>query len=574
VYLEYQNGRYVLLLKQSERQIARQAGFTFDLTGAKHWFTTDWKRAAEFLHVATGEAKTRLEILIKLLEDQLEASFSMFADYPVPVPDIYSKKTGEKLDYLGYQKAGILYAAPRPHVLIGDPPGLGKTIIAIGIINNHSIQSGLIFCPSGLKINWKKEMEKWLVDKTLTIGIAEGDTVPTTDFVIINYDIADRNYDKLVREQWGTIICDESQALSNDKSKRTMAVLGKRFGKKFQKRPLNAWKWLFLSGTPITKQPIQLWPIIQHCDPNGMGSNWDAFVYRYCDAVMTPFGLNTTGGSNLSELNEKLRLGFMVRRLKKHVLKDLPEKRRHIILLPEEGLSNLIQTERDRFANALSALEDMNEEVEKSDITRLDDLDPGYVLDQMATIYQGSFDSVGEALDAGDLIPQFSAYSEARKELGLAKLPMVMEIIQRLLDDGKNVLVFAIHKEVIARIHERWPTSARIIGGFTAKRVEKEKVRFQGWEDEGIEPDPECHLIAANIKAGGVGHTLTRAKAVVFAELWAVPGDVEQCEDRAHRIGQDEVVDIHFPVVNGTMDAMTIESLIRRVEMIENAIDG
>lgn len=572
--LEYRGGRYVLLLKRSERQIARQAGFTFDMTGAKHWFTTDWKRAAEFQHVAVGEAATLLEAHVRKLEEALEASFAMISDYPVPVPDIYSKKTGEKLDYLGYQKAGILYAANRKYCLIADPPGLGKTIQAAGIINNHSIQSGLIFCPSGLKFNWKKELEKWLVDKTLTIGIAEGTTIPATDFVIINYDIADRNYAALSKEEWGIIICDESQALSNPDAKRVMAVLGRRFGKKFKQRPLKAWKWVFLSGTPITKQPIQLWPLIQHCDPDGLGEDWEKFVYQYCDAYQGAFGLVTDGGSNLSELNEKLRLAFMVRRLKKHVLKNLPPKNRHIIILPEEGLSNLIATERDRFAQALSALETMNEEVERSDITRLEDLDPSYILDQMATLYQGSFDAVGEELDTGDLIPEFTAYSEARKELGLAKLPMVMEIVERLLADGYKVLVFAIHKDVIARMYERWPNSARIVGGFTAKKVEKEKVRFQGWEDEGIEPDPECNAILLNIKAGGVGHTLTKGTKIIMAELWAVPGDVEQCEDRSHRIGQEDKVDVYYPVVNGTMDAMTIQSMIHRLEMIESAIDG
>jgi SWI/SNF-related matrix-associated actin-dependent regulator 1 of chromatin subfamily A len=181
---------------------------------------------------------------------------------------------------------------------------------------------------------------------------------------------------------------------------------------------------------------------------------------------------------------------------------------------------------------------------------------------------------VGEHLDAGDLVPEFSAYSEARKELALAKLPMVAEFVQRLVDDGKKVIVFAIHKEVIARLHLQFPTAARIIGGLTAKRVEKEKVRFQGWADENISPDPACRVMLANIRAGGVGHTLTEGTVVVFAEMWAVPGDTEQCEDRAHRIGQEFDVDVYYMVVNGTMDAMAIQSLIHRIEMIENAIDG
>ncbi len=573
MHIEYRDDRYVLRLKRSEKQIARQAGFKYDRS-AGVWYTDEWQRAAEFHHIASGEALMRLDAHVADLEEELEKSFAMLSDYYVPVPEMYHPKTGEKLDYLPYQKAGIDYASTRKYCLIADPPGLGKTIQAVGIINNHEIQSGLIFCPSGLKFNWKKEIEKWLVDKTLTVGVANGNEIPDTDFVIINYDIADRNYAKLAREEWGIIVCDESQILSNPKAKRVAAILGKKFGKKFSKKPLKAWKWLFLSGTPITKQPIQLWPIIQHCDPEGLGADWEKFVFKYCDAYEGHFGLVTDGGSNLTELNEKLRRKFMVRRLKKHVLKHLPPKNRHVVILPEEGLSNLIETERDTFANALAALEEMNEELDRTDITRLDDLDPAMILDQMATIYDGSFDTVGDHLDAGDLVPEFSAYSEARKELGLAKLPMIMELIERLVADGKKVIVFAIHKEVIARMFERWPNSARIIGGFTAKRVEKEKLKFQGWDDEGIDPDPDCDTILGNIKAMGVGHTLTKAHALVFAELWAVPGDTEQAEDRGHRIGQDKEFDCYYPVVQGTMDAMTIQSLIHRLEMIESAVDG
>jgi SWI/SNF-related matrix-associated actin-dependent regulator of chromatin subfamily A-like protein 1 len=571
--LEYEDGRFVLRLKRSERKAARHAGFNYDERKGQ-WYTVDWKRATEFHHLAEGLAKKILDEEVAALSASLEASFAMDADYPVPVPEMYNKKTGERLDYLGYQKAGIKYAAPRKYVLIADPPGLGKTIQAAGVINNHDIQTGLIVCPSNLKFNWKKELEKWLVDKDLTVGIAQGSEIPDTDFVIINYEIMDRNHASLAKEEWGIIVCDESQVLSNPAAKRTVAILGKRYGKKFQKRPLRAWKWCFLSGTPITKQPIQLWPIIQHCDPEGLGKDWETFVYRYCDAHMGHFGMVTDGGSNLTELNEKLRRAFMVRRLKKHVLKHLPPKNRHVIILPEEGLSNLIQTERDNFANALAALEQLNEELEPTDITRLEDLDPGFILDTMSSIFDGTFNTVGDHLDSGDLVPQFAAYSEARKELGLAKLPMVMEVIQRLLDEGHNVVIFAIHKEVIARMHERWPQMSRIIGGLTAKRVEKEKVRFQGWEDEDIEPDPTCNGIMGNIRAMGVGHTLTRGTKLVFAELWGVPGDVEQAEDRIHRIGQFSEVDIYYPVVQGTMDADTITTLIERLEMIENAIDG
>jgi SWI/SNF-related matrix-associated actin-dependent regulator 1 of chromatin subfamily A len=151
---------------------------------------------------------------------------------------------------------------------------------------------------------------------------------------------------------------------------------------------------------------------------------------------------------------------------------------------------------------------------------------------------------------------------------------MAAEHIQRLVDAGEKVIVFAIHKDVISELHTKFPNAARIVGGMGAKKVEAEKLRFQGDKDARIAPDPECNVILCNLKAGGVGHTLTEATFVVFVEMWSVPGDMEQCEDRAHRYGLEHNVMIHFLVVDGTIDALTIQTLIDRISMIQEGVDG
>jgi SNF2 family DNA or RNA helicase len=591
IYLK--DGRFIAEAREVDWPKLREAGFIFD-RGRRRYQTSDWKNAATFVDQASGDAYDLLRSKLDEHAEAMSASYSMFADADIVRPHIVNHK-GEVLDYLPYQKAGILYAAERRDTLIADSPGLGKTIQAIGLINHLGLQNGIIICPATLKLNWLKEMMKWLADKNLTVGVAYGNDLPDTDFIIINYDILARNKEKLWAEHWDIVVCDEAQYLSNGDSKRTQAVFGEyKFdfqSKKLVRKPtrikdrwsekvvkvacLRAEYRLMLSGTPMMKQPKDMWPMIRDFDPGGLGKSWDDFAFEYCDAVMTGFGLQATGGSNLDELNAILRKTFMIRRLKSNVLKNLPPKTREVLLLPAEGLKKMIKTERDKFTDALAMLDAANTGIEYKKKMVLEEVDPGLMLDTMAKILPQGFDAPDmDDLDAGELTPGFAAYSEARHDLALSKVPMAVEHVQRLLDAGEKVLVFAIHKDVIAAMYEKFPQAGRIIGGMTTKKVEADKLRFQGDKDKGLEPDPECNIMLLNLKAGGVGHTLTEATVVVFLELWSVPGDMEQCEDRAHRIGLEHNILVQYLVVDGTMDAMTIQTLIDRIAMIQQAVDG
>lgn len=590
----FKDGRWIAEGPESSWEKLREKGFVRDRINRRYQ-TSDWKKAAPFLeYVVSDEDYNYLYDLIEERDKALEASYSMHSDIAIRVPDIWNHK-GEKLDYLPYQKAGILYAADRRDTLIADPPGLGKTIQAIGLINHLDLQSGLIICPATLKLNWLREITKWIADKNLTVGVAYGSEIPDTDFVIINYDIINKNRDALWAEHRDILICDEAQYLSNGDSKRTQAVFGTyrfdynskkwtrshqrvycKHAKKVIKMPcLRAEYRLMLTGTPIMKQPNDMWTIIRDFDPNGLGKDWENFAFQYCDAEVTAFGMNATGGSNLGELNEYLRKTFMIRRLKKNVLKDLPPKTREVIVFPAEGMKRIIKTERDKFTQALAMLDAANLGEAYQPKIALEEMDPSLVLDTMTKFLPQGFDSPEiEELDGGEIQPGFAAYSSARHELALSKVPMCVEHVKRLVDSGEKVIVFAIHKDVIAELHKAFPTAARIIGGLGAKKVEAAKLRFQGDPDQGIAPDPDCNIILCNLKAGGVGHTLTEATVVCFIEMWSVPGDMEQAEDRGHRIGLLHNLLVQYLVVDGTIDAFTIQDLIERIAMIEEAVDG
>jgi SWI/SNF-related matrix-associated actin-dependent regulator 1 of chromatin subfamily A len=265
----------------------------------------------------------------------------------------------------------------------------------------------------------------------------------------------------------------------------------------------------------------------------------------------------------------------MIRRLKKHVLKDLPEKTREVIIFPPEGMKKIIRTERDKFTKALAMLDAANLGEAYQPEVALEEMDPGFILDTLTKYLPQGFDAPEiEELEGGEVLPGFAAYSQARHDLALSKVPMAAEHIKRLVDSGEKVIVFAIHKDVVSALHEAFPTAARIVGGLGSKRVEAEKLRFQGDKDKGIEPDPDCNVIVCNLKAGGVGHTLTEATVVVFIEMWSVPGDMEQAEDRCHRFGLEHNVLVQYLVVDGTIDAITIQGLIDRIAMVQEGVDG
>jgi SWI/SNF-related matrix-associated actin-dependent regulator 1 of chromatin subfamily A len=192
MHIELIDGRYVATCSMSDRDSLREAGFLFDRLALRKWYTTDWRKAAIFIDQCAGAAYDKVKKLLDDHEEALNASYAMFADADIPKPHLVNAK-GEVLDYLPYQKAGILYAAEREDTLIADQPGLGKTIQAIGLINYLGLKSGIIVCPATLKLNWLKEMMKWIEDKSLTIGVAYGNTIPDTDFIIMNYDILKRN---------------------------------------------------------------------------------------------------------------------------------------------------------------------------------------------------------------------------------------------------------------------------------------------------------------------------------------------------------------------------------------------
>lgn len=239
---------------------------------------------------------------------------------------------------------------------------------------------------------------------------------------------------------------------------------------------------LMLTGTPILNRPGELLHLLQILGRVEDVGGFKTFRDRY---MMNDWKGN---GYNLEELQQICRSRFLIRREKSQVLTDLPPKRRITVDVP---LHN---------PKAYKAVEDAPLQ-----------------------------DNAAAAI---------VRIGELRREAARQKLPGVVQWVMDFLDTGKKLILFAVHRDVQQQLVGAFPGCAQILGEDDAQARQKAVDRFQ--------EDPTCQLIVCSLKAAGVGLTLTAASDVAFHEFGWTPGDMDQAEDRAHRIGQRDSVTAWF----------------------------
>jgi SWI/SNF-related matrix-associated actin-dependent regulator 1 of chromatin subfamily A len=439
------------------------------------------------------------------------------------------------LAYLPYQIEGINEIVARGNTLLGDEPGLGKTIQVLGYVNvTASVESVLVICPASLKINWSREAAKWLVRPFRIQVVEAGQTLdPAANFVIVNYDIIRKGdlRDALQARRWNLLVADECHRVKSQKAQQTVAVLGKVERDRLVTPGLvdQADRCLFLTGTPIPNRPVELWPIVSRIAPRAF-PNFFKFAKQFCDAHNNGYGWDFSGASNLPELQTKLRNSVLVRRLKADVLKDLPAKRRQIIELAPNGASKLLARE-----NAL--------------------IDSSLPYEEAVKKLRGSSAA-------------FEEISKLRHEIAVSKIDKVADHVGGALDDGTaKIVVFAHHLAVLRGLAEKLSDYGvvTLTGDSSAEDRQAAVDRFQN--------DPTVRVFVGSITAAGVGLTLTAASTVVFAELDWVPGNVVQAEDRCHRIGQTGSVLVQYLIYSVGLDALLAVVLAAKEEVAAVALD-
>jgi len=361
-----------------------------------------------------------------------------------------------------------------------------------------SIESGakkiLIVCPASLKINWKREIMNY-TDRP--IHIVEGRKWASDhDYYIINYDILKNfhstdnenendDYKLLINEKFDLAIVDEAHYISNSESNRSKLLTDVL--SKISK------VWL-LTGTPLTSRPINYYNLLKIIE-SPLSYNWQYYVKRYCAGYQFRVGnrkiWNINGASNLDELREKTKNNIL-RRLKTDIL-DLPEKIVTPIFL--ELNSKMYDEELEDFMKIT------NDKKENETIT--------VTLNRLMRI---------------------------RQLIAYEKIPYTCELIDKFIEQGKKVVVLTNFTLSLDTIHEKYKKNSVILNGSMSKEKKQESVdKFQN--------DDKIKVFIGNIKAAGVGITLTAGEVVIMNDLSFVPADHAQGEDRCLFKNQDILTD-------------------------------
>ena len=310
---------------------------------------------------------------------------------------------------------------------------------------------------------------------------------------------------------------------------------------------------LLLSGTPITNRPSELISQLKILDvfEEEFGGWWE-YVNAHCDAHRNNWGWDISGASNLEELHEKLISTCYIRRNKEDVLDQLPEKSRKVVKFDIENRSeyrkvenNIVQYFRDK------ALKD--EEFQEK-IENLPDFQKEKLKEQRVT------KAMSKAIGAEHLVK----LAELRKVTAKGKLKSITNWIDNFLKSEEKLILFAHHTAVCDAIEEKYDC-LKITGEGPSEDRQGIVEKFQN--------DPEEKLIILNIAAGGEGITLTAASHVAFIELPWSPAAVDQAEARAHRLSQEEAVNIYYLLANDTIDEK-VHRLIEKKRKVTSKVNA
>jgi SWI/SNF-related matrix-associated actin-dependent regulator 1 of chromatin subfamily A len=416
---------------------------------------------------------------------------------------------------LNHQKEAIEKLVGNDKFILADDMGLGKTTSTVIASLESGIKKVLIVCPASLKINWKREIANY-TDRS--VSIIEGKIWESADFVIINYDILknfhdpqDRKNSVILNEGFDLIVADEAHYIQNTQAARTKIAndIINKVGK----------VWL-LTGTPMTSRPMNYYNLLNLVE-SPVAFNWMGYVRRYCNGYQFTVGRkkiwNVQGASNLEELRDRTK-PQVLRRLKEEIL-DLPDK----IITP----IYLKLKSRD--------------------------------YEELMGEYYRWFDQSNES---GSLTVQFSKLMKVRQVIAEEKIKNTCEIAENIVEQGKKVIIFTNFTDTLNQITEHFGKSAVKLDGSMSKQERQKAVdRFQ--EDEKIQ------VFVGNIKAAGVGITLTAAEAVIMNDLSFVPSDHSQAEDRAYRYGQKNNVLVYYPIFENTIESIIYDILQNKKNIFE-----
>ena len=423
---------------------------------------------------------------------------------------------------LSHQKTAIEKLTGSKRFILADDMGLGKTTSTIIAALETGAKKILIVCPASLKINWQREIANY---SDRPVFIAEGKKFSTeSDFVIVNYDILKNFHDSdpkkkdeslLLQSNFDLVILDEAHMISNVQAQRTKII--NSFAKKVDR------VWL-LTGTPMTSRPMNYYNLLSLIE-SPVAQNWKAYAIRYCQGFQFTAGKrkvwNVSGASNLEELRDRTSKQIL-RRLKEDVL-DLPDK----IITPV-----YLRLKSKEYEDLMGEYFDW---------------------------YDKNPD------ESSSLTVQFSKLMKVRKVIANEKTKQTIEFAENIIDQGKKVIIFTNFTDTLQTIYQHFGKQAVYLDGSCTNAMRQQAVDL-------FQTDDKIKVFVGNLKAAGVGLTLTAAEAVIMNDLSFVPAEHAQAEDRAYRYGQKSNVLVYYPLFENTIEGVIYDILNNKKRIISTVM--
>lgn len=425
-----------------------------------------------------------------------------------------------------YQLTGVNYLLSLSEMnfggILADEMGLGKTIQVIAFLLHKKNKRSLVVTPTSLIYNWKEEFEKFA--PSLNVGIIHGsksarnkilDNKEDYDVLLTTYGTIKNDIEFYKNEIFDYCIIDEAQNIKNPKAQNTKII-----------KEINAKVKFALTGTPIENSLIELWSIFDFIMPG----------YLFDEKKFKKKFVNRSE-KEIEELKSLIK-PFILRRLKKDVITELPEKIEKKYYVPMTSEQKLA------YKNYMKEVKLKLKTGEDDNIT---------IFSYLTRLRQICQDPILVNKDyTGDS----------------GKLNVALEIIEEVIEDNNKMLVFSQFTSVLKKIEEELNVRKiknKYLDGSTSA---KERIKLVSEFNESKEPE----IFLISLKAGGTGLNLTSAKFVMHMDPWWNPAIEDQATDRAHRIGQKNIVEVIKLIAKDTIEEKIIQLQEDKREIINSVM--
>ncbi len=435
----------------------------------------------------------------------------------------YPKLNATLRDYQKYGYKWLKYLTDNNlGACLADDMGLGKTLQAIALLTNlheEKKKKSMVIMPKSLIYNWENEIKRF--SPKLKVGVYYGinrdfSLLKKVDIILTTYGTIRNDIENLLEQKFNLLVLDESQNIKNINSQTTKAVL-----------LLNAKKRVALSGTPIENNLLELYSLFRFLNPEMFGS-----VQEFTNDYIVPIQ-KYSDTSTIEELRKKI-YPFLLRRVKKEVLADLPDKIEKLVYVDMNDEHRRFYEERRKYYYSL---------LEKN------------------TSSQGNFDKFFVLQAINELRHIVSSPELESKKIISSKKEVLIENVIEAIENNHKVLVFVNYLSSIGSICDSLKENKIKYLKMTGQTKDRQNLvdKFQN--------DSRYKVFVMTLKTGGVGLNLVSADTIFIYDPWWNTTVENQAIDRAYRLGQDKTVFAYKMIMRNT-----IEEKILKLQEIKNKL--